>query len=36
MLNIAQMAWFSSDRTIGEYAQDIWQVPFEGREMFST
>src|SRR5262245_47701002 len=36
MLNIAQMAWFSSDRTIGEYAQDIWQVPFEGREMFSS
>jgi glycogen phosphorylase len=29
MLNIARMAWFSSDRTIGEYAQDIWQVPFE-------
>jgi glucan phosphorylase len=24
MLNIARMAWFSSDRTIGEYAQDIW------------
>jgi len=29
LLNIAQMAWFSSDRTIGEYAQDIWKVPFE-------
>jgi starch phosphorylase len=29
MLNIACMAWFSSDRTIGEYAQDIWKVPFE-------
>jgi starch phosphorylase len=29
MLNIARMAWFSSDRTIGEYAQNIWQVPFE-------
>jgi glycogen phosphorylase len=29
MLNIAQMAWFSSDRTIGEYAQDIWKVQFE-------
>jgi glycogen phosphorylase len=28
--NIANMAWFSSDRTIGEYAQDIWQVPFAG------
>jgi starch phosphorylase len=29
MLNIARMAWFSSDRTIGEYAQDIWKVPFQ-------
>jgi glycogen phosphorylase len=29
ILNIARMAWFSSDRTIGEYAQDIWKVPFE-------
>jgi starch phosphorylase len=29
VLNTARMAWFSSDRTIGEYAQDIWQVPFE-------
>jgi glycogen phosphorylase len=36
MLNIARMAWFSSDRTIGEYAQDIWQVPLEVEEMFST
>jgi starch phosphorylase len=26
-LNIAGMAWFSSDRTIGEYARDIWDVP---------
>ncbi len=25
--NIAGMAWFSSDRTIGEYARDIWDVP---------
>jgi glycogen phosphorylase len=25
--NIANMAWFSSDRTISEYAQDIWSVP---------
>ena len=30
MLNIARMAWFSSDRAIGEYARDIWKVPFEG------
>ena len=29
MFNIARMAWFSSDRTVGEYAHDIWQVPFE-------
>jgi len=29
MLNIAHMAWFSSDRAIGEYASDIWNVPFE-------
>jgi starch phosphorylase len=25
--NIANMAWFSSDRTISEYARDIWDVP---------
>ncbi len=28
MRNIANMAWFSSDRAIGEYAHDIWDVPF--------
>ena len=28
IMNIAHMAWFSSDRAIGEYAQDIWHVPF--------
>src|SRR4051812_30388289 len=27
MLNVARMAWFSSDRTIREYADDIWNVP---------
>lgn len=27
ILNVARMAWFSSDRTIREYAQDIWDVP---------
>ena len=26
-INIAGMAWFSSDRTIAEYARDIWDVP---------
>ncbi len=25
-LNTARMAWFSSDRTIGEYADEIWRV----------
>jgi starch phosphorylase len=24
--NIAKVGWFSSDRTIGEYARDIWKV----------
>ncbi len=27
ILNVARMAWFSSDRTIAEYAHDIWDVP---------
>jgi glycogen phosphorylase len=27
ILNVARMAWFSSDRTIAEYAEDIWDVP---------
>jgi starch phosphorylase len=27
IVNTARMAWFSADRTIGEYAEDIWNVP---------
>lgn len=27
LLNIASAGWFSSDRSIKEYAQDIWKVP---------
>src|SRR4051795_1017220 len=27
ILNVARMPWFSSDRTIREYAEDIWDVP---------
>ncbi|WP_267397497.1 glycogen/starch/alpha-glucan phosphorylase [Sphingomonas sp. GC_Shp_1] len=26
ILNVANVGWFSSDRTIGEYARDIWNV----------
>jgi starch phosphorylase len=29
ILNVANMGWFSSDRTIREYARDIWKVPIE-------
>ncbi len=27
ILNVANMGWFSSDRAIREYAEDIWNVP---------
>jgi starch phosphorylase len=27
ILNIARTAWFSSDRTVREYAEDVWQIP---------
>jgi glycogen phosphorylase len=28
VLNTANVGWFSSDRTIGEYAEEIWSAPF--------
>jgi starch phosphorylase len=27
VMNVARMAWFSSDRAIREYAEEIWNVP---------
>jgi starch phosphorylase len=36
ILNVSRMAWFSSDRTIREYAQDIWNVPVESAASIAT
>jgi len=30
-LNIARMGWFSADRTIAEYASDVWNIPLADR-----
>jgi starch phosphorylase len=27
LLNIANIGWFSSDRAVREYAEEIWRVP---------
>jgi starch phosphorylase len=29
ILNVSRSGRFSSDRTISEYARDIWKIPFE-------
>ena len=36
ILNVARMAWFCSDRTIREYAEDIWTVPVSPTPVVQT
>jgi starch phosphorylase len=31
LLNIAGMSWFSSDRAIAQYAEEIWDIPIPGK-----
>ena len=31
LLNIAGMSWFSSDRAIAQYAEEIWGIPVPGK-----
>jgi starch phosphorylase len=31
LLNIAGMSWFSSDRAIAQYAEEIWDIPVPGQ-----
>jgi len=31
LLNIARMSWFSSDRAIAQYAEEIWDIPIPGK-----
>jgi len=30
LLNTARMSWFSADRAVNEYAEEIWHVPVDG------